>query len=447
MRLVALLLVAVGCGDNLPDPALPRSGTRLKLGWYEYDGNARELEPSWYFDSELRERCSGELWSDGKRYCTPATDEAVYISETCTRSVGRTLIGLSPAPYFASTFAIAGESLPRRSRLFRRGAPTLPPVSAWQKGTEGCFQIALDEDFDYFELAAEIVTSDLAQLHRSGPHGLGTLAMITETSDDGMNVPIALFDRATDSECIAVERANSDRVECVPTAAGIVSYFHDAGCREPELAVPLGAPTTLAVSFDVATSCWTSYAVGEEVSAPPLYEHSGPLCLEVAPPAGRRFFTMGAMQPLPALSREREPSASRIHSISRTTNGLRVTDPLLYDEDLDTDCRHDDSLACVPRTTATLTRKTALTYFADPQCQTAIDLAQVPMGSCDAPVRFATDGDLYYPLGEPYPGPIYVPSTGDTCSGYAPPVPFVGYTVGPPLDPAVFARAQLTIDP
>jgi hypothetical protein len=446
MRLAVVVVVAAACGDNLPDPTAARSGSRLKLAWYEYEGGARELETSWYHDSVLGQRCTPALWSDGKHYCTPATDEAVYITDTCTRSLGRTLKRLEPAPFFASTFKLAGESLPLRSRMFTRGAPTLPPVSVWQKGTDGCLLIEVGDNFDYFELGAELVVDDLVQLVRSEPHGNGSLAVITQTSDDGFSVPIALFDRDSASECAPIVRPNSDELWCVPAAAGTISYFHDAECTQPELASPAGSTPELAVQFDVPTSCWTGYAVGTEVSGTPIYESSGPLCVETAPPAGRRFFTMAAMQPLPALARVRDATTSRIRAISGTDGELRIADPLMYDAELDTECQHDSKLACAPRTAATLTRASAHTFYADAQCLTAIDLAQVPMGACDPPVRFATDGDNYYPLGQPYLDTIYVPSTGDTCSQYAPAAPFLGYTVGPPIDASTFAHAKLTID-
>ena len=76
-----------------------------------------------------------------------------------------------------------------------------------------------------------------------------------------------------------------------------------------------------------------------------------------------------------------------------------------------------------------------------------IDVAFVARGACDPDVRFATEGSRYWPLGEPYTAPIYVPSTGDTCSGFAPPAPFVAYSIGAQLAREDFARAVTVIDP
>jgi hypothetical protein len=114
----------------------------------------------------------------------------------------------------------------------------------------------------------------------------------------------------------------------------------------------------------------------------------------------------------------------------------------MWDSELATDCVHDGELRCAPDTNITIQP-----FFADPQCNTPIELALVPSGQCDPPSRFATDGVEYYPLAAPYTNTIYVPYTGDTCGVFRPPAPFVAHSIGPALDRSQLPQAELTIDP
>jgi hypothetical protein len=442
MRLVALLLV-VACGDNLPDPGTPHSGQRLKLGWYEYADGTRQRETSWYFDSELGERCTPTAWSDGNRYCTPAHDEAIYVSDACSRAVGRTRIDSTPASFFATSFMLFGEL--QLSRVFRRGAPTTAPLSMWVKHQNGCYgPFEPGDGFEYFELGAEV--PDLVQLRRSAPHGRGELAIIDETSADGLRAPIGFYDRPHDVECSPAEQTTSDTVECVPANAALVSYFHEVGCIEPELAYTGNDVPVTAKQYSPITRCWQYYKVGAEVSAPPLYE-SLPLlgtCVATAPPAGARFYLVAPQQlsVLPGLLREREQTTRRLARIDLVADDVRVPDVLLYDRELEGECRRDDQLRCIPVTDAVVEP-----FFADSSCTIPLDLALVPTGDCDPPAKLARRGDQLFRLGQPYTLRIHWLSTGDTCGTYAPPAPFVAWAIGPAIDPATFVQAQLAIDP
>jgi hypothetical protein len=446
MRHLALIgSLLVGCGDNTPDPTQPRSGARLKLVWYEYESGARELETAWYHDAGLGQRCTARTWSDGRRYCTPAFDDAVFINDTCTRALGRTLIGRPPAPLFATTFALAGEPAPVPSRLFRRGQPTLPPPAFWQRGVAGCIPVEVFEDYAYFELGAEIPSADLVHLSRAEPNGGGELAVISEVGDDELRAPVALYDRTAGAECTTTDLPSMISVPCTPVTAVVAAYYLDPACSQHVVAVPLGQHATFAAYHDVRTSCSTYYRVGRELVAPRLYQASGTACVEISRPGGQRFFEMDERYVVPALARVRDGGTQRIRAIVRINGTLHLRDPLMYDAELDIECRHDSGLRCVPRTMALAVPARA--FFADPQCEMPLGLAFVPRGACDPPQRFASDGGDYYELGEPYAGPIYVPSTGDTCSGFAPPPPLIAYRIGRRTDPSVFARAELVIDP
>lgn len=441
---IALLLVGAGaCGDNVPDGDA-RSGSRLKLAWYVYEGGARERETSWYFDSALQLRCSSQLWSDGNHYCAPASDEAVYVSDTCTRALGRTLIGEKPAPYFATRFRLPGELRPVPSRLFARGPQTLPPTGVWEKTSTGCIgPTEAGSAFEYFELGEELAVDDLARLRRSEPEGNGELAVIYESSDDGLRVPAALYLRDVASECTVADQPNAQTVACEPVDAQRAAFFHEATCSDLVLGTPSLTPPLLAFADEFATRCRTFYRVGHEVAAAMIFERNELGCLISTPPDGQRFFAMESPQPMPELARLPDMGAHRIQTITRSYGNVRVPDPLLYDAELDADCGRDDELRCAPKTNVTVEP-----FFADEGCQTQLPLALVPMGECDPPTRYAVDSlGHYYPIATPHAGPIYVLSTGDTCGLFAPKPPFVAYTVGPALERSRFARAELQIGP
>jgi hypothetical protein len=439
MKYLALFVVLGACGDNLPDRGTPRSGERLKLGWWVYADGTRQRELGWYYDAALDARCTPGVWSDGNRYCAPHYDDAVYVNDTCTRALGRGLIGQEPARFVATAFYMNGE--PRPSRLFARGAPTSAPISVWQKHLSGCIgPMEPGDSFAYFDVEREI--ADLPRLHRSEPFGGSTLAIVHETSDDGLRVPAALYDTTLAVECTPADRAHVERVECVPNDAALLSYFREVGCLEPELAVTDGSTPSTAMLYSDLTRCWAYFAVGMEETMPPLYEQIGGTCRPASPPGGADFYAMGGPQHTQGLQRERASTPGRLAAIDLVHDELRVADPRLYDRELGAECVRDDDMRCVPDTEAVIDP-----FFADSGCTVPLDLALVPAGECDAPTKFARGITGFHPLVAPYGKTIYWLSTGDTCGIYAPPAPFTAWTVGPAIAIDLFVRAQLTIDP
>ena len=447
---LALALAVGACGDNLIDPTQLHGGSRLKLAWYEYEGGARELETAWYVDRELGERCAPTPWSDGQRYCAPAADEAVYVDDACTRALGRAPAGRAPASFFATTFKLAGAARPPASRLFRRGEPSAVPVAIWRRGDDGCVSFERGDDHAYFELGPEVRVADLARMRLGAPAGGGALALINETSDDGLQVPVAFYDHATGVECTAAPLPNALDVPCVPvTAAAASAYFLDPACTNGIVVVPAGSRPALVALADVPTSCTSYHRLGRGLTLPStrmLFERRGAACAAVMRPIGQYFELADRVHP-PVLGRLREASAGRIRAIARVGGGLRVPDPLVYDAALDLECLHDEDLRCVPPASA-LAPAAPPAYFADPQCEAPLELAFVPSGVCDPPRRLASDGTAYYEVHAPYTQPIYVVSAGGgTCTSYAPPDPLVAYRIGAPVARSAFAQAELVIDP
>src|SRR5690349_8500361 len=73
--------------DSGPDPDDgARSGTRLKLTWFEFTDGTRQFDG--FYDAERKEPCFiSQRWTDGNAYCTPSAASVVYTNSTCTARV------------------------------------------------------------------------------------------------------------------------------------------------------------------------------------------------------------------------------------------------------------------------------------------------------------------------------------------------------------------------
>jgi hypothetical protein len=162
-------------------------------------------------------------------------------------------------------------------------------------------------------------------------------------------------------------------------------------------------------------------------------------------PVEAEFFEPGEPTRVPTVGRLREGVTERVQPIFQVSEGLRLRDLFMYDAELDTECRHGDGF-CLPATVGLGGEAAVGAYYSDQQCQSSMNLALVPKGACDPPLRFASDGADYYEIREPYTQPIFS-SADDTCSSYVPPAPYVAYRVGAPIDRSVFARGTMVIDP
>lgn len=85
-RSVGLFVVALAAacnGDDVP-PDTAQSGTRLKLGWFEFEDGLR----TWSMDirdSKLDEPCRPVEWSDSVLRCTPQTGTLAFSDAACTK--------------------------------------------------------------------------------------------------------------------------------------------------------------------------------------------------------------------------------------------------------------------------------------------------------------------------------------------------------------------------
>ncbi|MGE0868560.1 MAG: hypothetical protein AB7P03_08360 [Kofleriaceae bacterium] len=445
IRLVPVVTLAalVACGDNTPGARGLASGSRLKLAWYEYSDGTRQLEPGWYFDHERGERCTPLRWSDGSRYCTPAADDAVYIDSTCATARGRVPAGTAPAPYFVRYYHARGTPLP--SRLTTVGSPAPAPPLRWQLHDGVCLgPYPVEDGFDYYEVGETLTSDAFVRVRRTQPQGADRLAVELDTSDDGLSVVAAIYDRDTREECIVTALAGASAVECVTGEVAVAGHYHDAQCSELEILTTSPEPPAVARHDAEETGCSSYYAVGEPTTAPPLYEWVNDLCQTVFVSGNPQLYLAGDPVALPTLDREYEMTQRRLARITRVHGAVRADDPMLYDAGLMTDCeRRDDGseIRCVPATAARV-----VTVFADQSCATAVEVALVPSGECDPPSRFASKDAAIYPV-LAVSAPVYELTTSEQCRAYTPPVRMVIHAIGDPLPPSAFVSAKLEIDP
>lgn len=457
MRRVAwpALLAVVACGDNVAGSGEPRSGARLRIAHYVYDDGTRQPETAWFYDADRDERCAERRWSDGNAYCTPAAGDTVYTSADCTTLLGRIATrGALPAErprYAARPYWIDGRWRP--SRLFVLGEQTTPPAQVWELRDGVCYGPTPADGSDYHDLAAEVPREQLVRLRELDDVSQARLVLRVVTSEDGLRAPVAVHDRELGVDC-ELAAPDEERATCVPRDIATTSYFHDAACTQPELAIPQGVVRPAVVRHLNETGCATYYEVGAQVHAPPLYSGVPDACTEIVPPQSDRFFVVGPPVGLPTLARVRAATAGRrVQPVMLVAGALRTPDSLLFDGTLGVDCRRvetDDDHRCIPATTHPITY-----LFADDACQTVTPLALVDPRACGVVPRFArarsTDtGDdtvEVRALIAPRSLPLYHLSTGERCLPYTTPAPLVAYDLGPVIPLALFPGAELVVEP
>jgi hypothetical protein len=416
--LIALSLLA--CGDDITP--------RLAPARFVYDGGTEQIARHQLYDRTLGVLCEPTEFSDGRKYCKPPTNDASYFDASCARAVGRVAKGAMPVGYFATRyFGDAGESDDRLSRVFRAGAPAEQPAQRWEKYSFGCVASPADDAdaYDYFQLGEEIEMAPvtLEPWFRRGEF------VVENWHTHFLSVVAGI------QNCDLLERANAEETNCIPYDTEVVSRYVDPTCQQPAV---LGVPVQPWITYetDPVTECTQFYRVGTTASATQLYDRVGTLCIEQ---------TFTSSLPIALLETTDGPTVSRTPTGTGRIQliqlaGLPVYDDLVRDTVLGTDCQRRADGRCVPANPAHIE-----TWFADYQCSQPIDVALVRTGGCNAPVSYAERDGVFYPIGE-HPFKLYELDTGDTCSSYVPPPPFVAHSIGPALSEDAFARATLMIE-
>jgi hypothetical protein len=460
------LLVLVGCGQvvTTPDAALDpnriTSGSRLKVRWYDYGGDARAT--AGLYDAERNESCRTATWSDGKLYCLPTdTAEAVYTDKDCSQLAGRdSSCSAAPPSYVVEQATAACSSTVKR--LFQRG-PRLATTEYYvPDNTGGCVGPFSDADATFYLPGTEVPASQLVALSLDEPDHTVRLSAPAYTSADGARFRSSMYDSQLATHCFfSIDYAGAGTGVCAPASASSASLFLDAGCTLPVLdavsACPAPEYALQLTRPECPSSPITYHRVGPSVAAQTVYGGGPGSCTATSVGPGASFFLLGEEVSLAPVSRVRDLGPAPLQVIRYVAGSLTFRDGSLYDNALGAECRTrllaDGSYRCLPSSTS------SQQFFTNSTCTQAIELVEVfaTPASCGAPVM-PTYASRYLPpatgscvsslemsmIGAEYSGPLFqsfgmcmaVPTSG---SHY--------YRVGAPLPMTQFRQATLTTDP
>ncbi|MFN0247443.1 MAG: hypothetical protein ACKV2T_11200 [Kofleriaceae bacterium] len=450
MRLVVLIGV-VACGDNavVRDPDTAFSGSRLRVMHHVFDDGTRQLVTERLHDADRDEDCAATVWSDGLRYCTPASEPALFVDGNCEELVGRAPSGAAPA-YFRREFVLRGT--PLLSRLYPARERVTAPTLAWQLLDGQCIgPVDVDPNADYFALGPELTSDDFVQVTSIVAQTRSRLVYSLDTSDDGMQLPTPRmpFDSLLDVGCSPSAPDGATRAPCVPEIA-VADYFRDDACTEPALAIRSGAVQPRFVQYPDASACPVYAHTGDAIVVPSPYRRTAAGCVAAIASSDERFYAIGAPLDLVQLERRHDVHPDRRMAPIRLVDtelgdDFRIEDVQLYDATLDIECAlvaTTDGDRCLP-TPSPLAVEREPTYR-DDQCSASLALVLVPATSCTLPTHLVDDTGPR-PLLR-YTGAIYHLSTGDRCLPYTVAGTAQTYELGPVVPLTTFAASTTVVD-
>jgi hypothetical protein len=441
-----------------------RSGTRLKLTWFDFSDGTRQWDG--FYDAQRKEPCYiFQNWTDGKAYCVPDySGSIVYTNATCTSKVAEVYKGSScqqpVQPYALEYVHTPCESKP--DRLWVLGAKQ-PLASYYYKTTDGACMgpYTTSTSYDYYALGGEVARSELVNVTLGAPTGQARLGVRFYESPDGMRLQAIVHDALLGTDCYPQTHAiGATTGSCAPSAH-YIGYSQDAACSQHKLAISKQCAVPKYAVYYPPNGCPADapqyYALGALTAGSPLYYHNGTSCVATTPSTASDYYRVGAQLAVAPVDRTVSDSQARLRHIRYTNaDGLRYRNYYLYDTQMQADCYPtklpDGTIRCVVN--GGYTRE----LYTNSTCTTTIDLVEVQSGSagCGAPTlpKFArkfvtpqpgtcTYGTQVFTVGAPYTGIAY--ENFGTCQVYTP-VNAALYRVGPQVPLNEFVSATKSID-
>jgi hypothetical protein len=483
MGVRALLLVVVaGCSGSTPaaidapvagsgDAGLgpnegARSGSRLKLTWFDFTDGTRQWNG--FFDAERKESCYPYAsWPDGNTYCTPTSYASiVYTDAGCSQKIGQVYRDPScvepPPTYLLEYHYAACNSGPQH--LYLRGGATTAATYYVREYDGTCAGPYSGSAYDFYALSGEVTPQMLVQITTTIGSEAGRLATTFYASSDGMRLPTRLHDTMLGTDCYPETFADGATTGlCIPASAWYASDFHDASCTQPTVGLTSSCAAPGYIEYAPKSACpgdlpHVATSTGAIASAP-LFYLSGQTCTAETAAASTTYYGAGADIPSATFSRAVDALAShRIQLVHYTTpEGLRFRDYTVYDAQKGTDCYPtslpDGTITCIPL------GGYVQTYYRDAQCSQTIDLIEVSIGpqGCAAPPvpkyarKYITPqpGSCDYNIelhqvSTPFAGAVY--TNYGTCTPYTPTTTKL-YSIAPASSLNEFVTATTSIDP
>ncbi|HUS29105.1 MAG TPA: hypothetical protein VMZ53_11360 [Kofleriaceae bacterium] len=446
-------------GPNGPDPNDgARSGTRLKLTWYQLADGTRQWDG--FYDAQRKENCYiFDNWIDGKAYCTPDYDGSiVYSNATCTTKVAEIYkdptCPTTPQPYTLEYSYTPCESHP--AHLYVRGAK-VGLASYYYKSSDGTCggPYTTSTSYDYYAIGAEVPPSELVQVQLGAPIGNGRLSERFWQSADGMQRQATVHDAALGTSCYP------GATGCQPSAR-YVSYEENATCTTPKLSIPKTCAVPKFAVYYPNNACYSDpgkyYTVGAATTGTPLYYFNGSTCTAQTPSTTNNYYKMGTAVTLAPTTRQIGTAGQRIQLIHYTNDeGLNYRSSTLYDAQKGAECYPtklpDGTIRCI------VYGGYVDTFYRDTTCTQPIDLIQVSTGgaSCTPPPapKYArkyitpTPGSCsyntaVYNVGAAYTATVY--ENNGTCVAHSTADNKL-YSLGAVIPVTDFITASITIDP
>ncbi|HEY5928368.1 MAG TPA: hypothetical protein VIV11_42070 [Kofleriaceae bacterium] len=448
-----------------PDPNDgARSGTRLKLTWFDFSDGARQWDG--FYDAQRKETCYiYRDWIDGKSYCSPDYGGSiVFTNATCTTKVAELYkdgCAAGPRPYAMEWEYTPCDSKP--AHLYTRGAK-VTLAQYYFKSSDGACNgpYTTSTSYDYYALGAEVARSELVEVTLGSPVGPGRLGVRHYQSPGGMSLQAAVHDAALGTDCFPQVFASGAMTGSCSPSARYAGYDQDAGCTQHKLGINRQCTVPKYAVYYPTNACPADppqyFTLGALVAGSPLYYHNGTSCVATTPSATNDYYRVGAELAVAPVEVVHTDSGSRLKLVKYTNpEGLLYRSYNLYDTQKGTDCYPtklpDGTLRCIAY--GGYTRQ----VYTSSACTTAIDVVEVESGpaSCGAPIvpKFArkfippATGSCSYDtqvftIGAQHTAPVY--ENFGTCQLYTP-INAKLYSVGAQVPLNEFVSATTSIDP
>lgn len=423
---LAALLTASACGDNLGTTETVRDGSRIRVPEWMYEDGSTEREHAAYVDAEIGKRCRPTRFSDGNTYCLPDAVPAIYIDSTCKTALAKGT-GARDVDLAYRTYWVGDTELP--SRVYRIGERTQVPHERWELRDGFCYGPYLpDTSAIYRELDHEV---DVVRIRYVTTYEADGFRIESATSADGLAAPERIIDTSLGVRCDMAAAANELSTTCKPRDVPAATFFTDAACTRLGLAASERPP--VASIHDDVTSCDRYFLVGDEVSG--LYSASPGACGQVSPFGS--YFAITNELALPALTRV---AAGDRDLQPIVVGGMPIVDVLLHDRARGSDCAGeiiDGERYCLPAAPSAVEQ-----LYSDAACTSPISVAIVGTGTCATPGRYARDQYMFFEVGDRYAGLLFARSpTSMSCGVARITGSFEPHIIGPAIPHTSFPHA------
>lgn len=378
-----------GIDDARPDApslqyAVARSGTRLKLSWWQTSDGVRAPAAGVFYDSELTQTCRPSTWADASFLCIPSYTSIdsvyTYTDAACTTPI---ISGglYAPGTYFAAYHTTAQCSDVLIDQMFTPGIPVIPPATVYLKSGSVCSPGSAHGNY---YAAVPVPQSTFVPVTVSYDALGGNVDQKHWDSPDGMRwYRPEGFDKVLNAACHYQAESNTV-ADCDPRGTEVTAYS-DAACMMPMVTDPIGCTPP---AFARASSLCLNqidhrvFSIGAQTSPSVVYNAS---CTPGNPDIHSSYYSVApvAVGNVQTLSRSAGTGGTaRLKPIFFDAVGLHYQTDYFFDSTLNAECAFGGSNgvgACVPTQQAN-----TKVLYSDFGCTTPFDAVQVndDLASC-----------------------------------------------------------------